>query len=381
MASSDSSQAAESFVVLCPSCRGKCRAPASAAGKMFRCPRCRATFRAAPEQSDPEYARAPAARHKPVASPPRHLDDDEGDGNPYAAHAPDQTRTPDVPAPDPIEDVEERRKAPPAPLAPLWLGVYDFPWHPVALRAWIMFGMGFAIVALLSGVAHYTASLIQHDGLGGLDFGQFFFIAWVLYLKGVFAFLIWTGLYAGSFFLATIEETGAGNQKMARPDYGFGERLMHMLYLLGIFALSAVPLGMVATIRPDLGSDSVVWSLVPSLILVFPILLLCSLANDSIWMVWNMEVIRGFLVRPHLLLILYVMSALLVAPCVALTYLTIVRYGSYLFLAPLAGFAWSTFVLIYGRLLGRVAWIVSGNHAAALHDARRRRKRKRRTAD
>jgi hypothetical protein len=348
---------------------------------MFRCPRCRATFRAAPEQSDVEYAPPPRPRPQQTASPARHLDDDEGDGNPYAAHAPDQIRTPDVPEPDPVEDVEERRKEPPAPLAPLWLGVYDFPWHPVALRAWIMFGLGFAIVALLSGVANYTASLIQHDGLGGLDFGQFFFIACVLFLKGVFAFLIWTGLYAGSFFIATIEETGAGTQRIAPPDYGFGERLMHMLYLLGIFALSAVPLAIVAGLRPDLGSTSVVWSLVPSLVLVFPIFLLCSLANDSIWMVWNTEVVRGFLVRPHVLIILYVMSALLVTPCVALAYFTIVRYGSYLFLAPLTGFAWATFVLIYGRLLGRVAWIVSGNHAAAVQQARRRRKRKRRTAD
>src|SRR5579885_2681521 len=178
MPSGDSSQAAESFVVLCPSCRGKCRAPASAAGKMFRCPRCRATFRAAPQPSGPEYPPTVLARQQPVASPPRYVeDDDEGDGNPYTAHAPDQISKPDAPEPDHIEDIEQRRKGPPAPVAPLWLGVYDFPWHPVALRAWIMFGIGFTIVALLGGVSKYTASLIWKDGMGGLDFGQFFFYA------------------------------------------------------------------------------------------------------------------------------------------------------------------------------------------------------------
>jgi heme exporter protein D len=53
------------------------------------------------------------------------------------------------------------------------------------------------------------------------------------------------------------------------------------------------------------------------------------------------------------------------------------HYDSFVFLAPLTGFVWSACLLIYGRLLGRVVWVISGEHELAQHEARRQKKRKR----
>ncbi len=36
--------------------------------------------------------------------------------------------------------------------------------------------------------------------------------------------------------------------------------------------------------------------------------------------------------------------------------------GHVLFLSPVTGCVWSACLLIYGRLLGRVAWVITGEH-------------------
>jgi hypothetical protein len=72
---------------------------------------------------------------------------------------------------------------------------------------------------------------------------------------------------------------------------------------------------------------------------------------------------------------MYLLSALLLGPCVVLGYVTVVDYERFLFLAPITGYAWSAWLLIYGRLLGGVAWIISGERELAKRDIRRLRNR------
>jgi hypothetical protein len=102
-----------------------------------------------------------------------------------------------------------------------------------------------------------------------------------------------------------------------------------------------------------------------------------GLANGSIWQLWNWEFIRNFFTKPLVVLTLYSMSAVILAPCLVLGYLTIVEYTQFIFLAPLTGFVWSAGLLIYGRLLGRVLWVVGGEHELGDRELRRRRKLKR----
>jgi len=116
-------------------------------------------------------------------------------------------------------------------------------------------------------------------------------------------------------------------------------------------------------------------SVLVSAVCVFPVILLCLLTNDSMWLVWNADVVGGLARRPLVVLLLGVVSTVLLLPCVLLGYLTIGRYGQFIFLAPITGFVWSTCLLIDARFLGRIAWVISGGHELSVRQARRRRKK------
>jgi hypothetical protein len=279
------------------------------------------------------------------------------------------------PEPDEVENIEVRRKRPPAPRLPLWSGVYGFPWHASALRAWFLFGIGLALVALMGAGLHYVIDLYTASDMG---IGSIWFRVLILYMKGFVLFLLWTGTFAGSFFLETIQDTAAGNHEVDWPDDSIWEKFFTFFYILWIFFCSAVPFGIAAApLRGELGFAVFRWSLVPSAIFVLPCVLLCALANNSWWMLWNTDVLRNLLLRPLVLLVVCVMSAVLLAPCVALGYLTIMYYQNFVFLAPVTGFVWSACLLIYGRLLGRVGWIISGQQELAEREARRRKRKPR----
>jgi hypothetical protein len=376
MANEDPDPAVQWLVLVCPDCRSKFRTRESPAHKTARCPRCGTVIRLAPTQ--PEPSTPESVRPSRNKRPARPVEAEESEDAPYAAHGPEAVRPFDVPDHDPVEDIEVRRKPPPAPIAPLWWGVYGFPWHASALRAWFLFGIGLTLVAVLGGAMNYVLDLYQASDLGR---GGIWIRVLILYTKGFVLFLLWTGAYAGSFFLATIQETAAGNHEVGWPDDSFWEKFFTFFSLVWIFLCAAVPFGIAVTPwQPLLGFGVYGWSLVPSTVLVFPIVLLCALANNSLWLFWNADVLLNLLRRPHVLLLVYLMSALLLAPCVALGRLTILDYGQFLFLAPVTGFVWSACLLIYGRLLGRLAWIITGGQELAAREARRRRRRKRRPA-
>jgi hypothetical protein len=106
---------------------------------------------------------------------------------------------------------------------------------------------------------------------------------------------------------------------------------------------------------------------------VFPIILLGLLSNGAHWVLfWNTALMIGLLRKPHVLAILFLVSPAICLPCVVLGYYTI---GEFLiFLAPLTAAVWSACLLIYARLLGRVAWI-------AQDPGRRKTRRRRRSPE
>jgi hypothetical protein len=351
----------------CRACRGKVRIGAAAQSQTLRCPHCGATIRLRAEREGPATTSArQGSPGRPAAAPAA--------AAAYEARLPDEIAAIEQPDADPIEDLELRRKPLPMPRWPLWSGVYSFPWHASGLRAWFLFGMGLSLVALLGGGLHYVIDLYRSTPPG---VSSIWFRVFILYLKAFVLFVLWTGTYAGGFFLATLEETAAGSSKVRWPDESIWEGLFRFLGVAWLFGCAAVPLGCAAALVPDLLEGGLIyWSLVPSTVLLFPIVLLSALANDTWWWVWNKDVVVNLLVRPRVLLTFYLMSALLLCPCIGLGYLTIMEYGQFLFLAPLTGYVWSGCLLIYGRLLGRVAWIITGEHERAERAARRRRRRR-----
>jgi hypothetical protein len=353
MAGNSSERATERLTLNCPACGGQWRAKARPS-KPRRCPACGVIL---------------ILRSEPLPVAGKAV---EGG---YIVHQADATRPVPLPVVDKVEDLEIRRKPPAAVRYPLWSGVYGFPWHICAFRSWILFGLGLTMVAVMGAALHYVITLVVNGTLGQ---SMIWRGVYLLYAKAFILFLFWTGTYASGFFLASIQETAAGNNDIDWPDDSIGEKFFTFLYVAWIFLFSAVPFALaVAPLKLVFGYDFWGWSLVPALILVFPILLLGGLASNSKWMLWDKELVRCLLARPLPLLIVYLMTAMLLVPCIGLGYLTIMRYDQYLFLAPLTGYVWSASLLIYGRLLGRMLWIISGEHELAMREAAQPRKPRR----
>ena len=359
-----SEQIVNGLILACAACGSRCRLR-SGSKKKPPCPRCGGTLHPAPLKSNVSGGMKPP-RSRPT-------DDDESDGQPYAAGLPDQIRAFEAPEPDEIENVEIRRKRPRVPSHPLWQGVCGFPWHAGSLRPWFLFGIGLSLISLLGGGLHYVIDLYLASDLGASGIWRMVF---TLFMKAFVLCLLWTGSFAAGFFLSTIEDTAAGNDKVTGPDNSLGEKLFTFLRLCWIFFCSAIPFGIVAVpLKMFFGYRVFGWSLVPTTIFVFPPVLMCALANDSRLNFWHAELLGNLLRRPGVLGILWLMSTLLLAPCILLGHLTIIEYDLFIFLFPLTGFVWSACLLIHARLLGRVGWVISGDYESARRESRRNRKR------
>jgi hypothetical protein len=262
-------------------------------------------------------------------------------------------------APDPIEAAAHWREYTPAPLSVLWRGVFGFPWHPGVLRAWFLFGVGFTLVAGLAAFLHFLFDLYRtQEALSRITFYVI-----ILTIKAFVMFLVWTGAYAADYFLATVVDTAAGNEQVRWPDDSPREKVFTFLYFLWLIICSAIPLAIAAApLRPMYGPVVFAWSLLASVVVVFPSVLFSSLTNNSLWLVWNTQVIVRLLRKPHVLLILFVATFLVLAPSIVLGYVTI--WEMQYFTMPLTGFVWSACVLIHARLLGRVGQIITAEDDA-----------------
>jgi hypothetical protein len=290
----------------------------------------------------------------------------------------DSGRATPLPVATPV--VEEKKgpeKIPPLPLLPpsrpLMEGVYTFPWHLGSLKAWIIAGLQLAILGLLTcfliNLGRYGPILIPALGVIGLVAGAF----------------------AAANFAAVVEDSAWGNDSFTAPEW-FGERLGYLLHLIYIGFCSLIPTffigGAVSAHLANLDSDSkwgalavanlgVLAALVPSF-LVFPIFYLSSLAAKSRVIILDRRVIGGFLRNPRSSLVLFFVSLILGSICYELAWLlfAVLHWSFFLgvFFGLAAGLIWSACMLIYARLLGRVAFVISGSGVRVKRRKKRRKK-------
>lgn len=275
------------------------------------------------------------------------------------------------PPPPPVIAIPERvpildrTSEPPPPAWPLWQGVYTFPWNdPLHVKAWLVVGVGMTIVCALGG---WVATLLPL--LRSMPFG-IPVSAIIAVTNGFLLFVVWTASFAVVDFLAIIEQTAYGNSEVRWPEEMILDRLLRIGYVLWVGICNATPVVVLILLFHAVPpNDSVGWALasVP-LVVLFPLLLLVALSADS-WLFLNGEMLLSLLRRPLELTVVWLVSALLLFVCVWLGHEVIAeqRYG----LAPVAGLVWSAAMLIYGRLLGRLAWLASDDEMP-----RRRGKRK-----
>jgi hypothetical protein len=280
-----------------------------------------------------------------------------------------------------IEEKKGPEKIPPPPplppSRPLVEGVYTFPWHLGSLKVWIIAGLQLAIMGLLT---CFWIRLGMFAGFGPV----------LLPALGVIGLL--TGAYAAANFAAVVEDSAWGNDSFSAGEY-FGERVGYLLHLIYIGFCSLIPTFLIGgaapailaylSFNPKWGTLALVINLaglvalVP-FFLIFPIFYLSSLAAKSRLAILDLRVVGGFLRNPRSSFVLFFVSLILGSICYELGWLLLVllflRFAWGALFALATGLIWSACLLIYARLLGRVAWVISQGGIKVKRRKKRRKK-------
>jgi hypothetical protein len=164
--------------------------------------------------------------------------------------------------------------------------------------------------------------------------------------------------FSGSALLVVVEGTAAGNDEVPWPTEPFSEIAGRAAYLGALLAIWLIPAGFLwnglrAVWLPDQPALRALLVVGPGLWLYFPIGLFSTLRSDSGWAFFRYDMFRDLIRIFPATLMVYAVSALLLA---LVGYLWLVALagnrGWLLLAAPATSIAW----LIYARLLGRLAY-------------------------
>jgi hypothetical protein len=293
--------------------------------------------------------------------------------DPYDVHQPDLWMPP---PPHPLAEPEAALPEPEIqlpPARPLWQGVYTFPWHVDTLRVWFLLGL---VLSLLAGLGAGDYYLLTNQGDQQWVEYRLLFMMTVVFTAVYVLILAWMSGYVGAYFLDAVQETAGGRETICWPENSFFERLVKLAHLLFVVFCTLLPLAFLAWPLKDLlreGYVGLILLLLP-VPFFFPLFLLSSLANQSPWFMLHGKVVLYVVRRPGTVGLVVLMSVVLLSLCSLMGYWTVVKVN-YLS-APLTGFFWAACVLIYGRLLGRVAWLIAREDAPAESGETKRKKKK-----
>jgi hypothetical protein len=176
--------------------------------------------------------------------------------------------------------------------------------------------------------------------------------------------------------LAIIQDTAAGNDEVRFASEPLFDKLPRAAYLAGLVLLCIAPAGLILKMNRDLAiGDSRMLAFLclagVSLWLFFPITSLSSLSASSVWIVFRMTVLAFLVRRFAASFVFYLSSALVIGGIFGLYFLALSR-DSWLWalIAPLVA---STGILVYGRLLGRLAYLFDEKPSRRKRKNRRRR--------
>ncbi len=196
------------------------------------------------------------------------------------------------------------------------------------------------------------------------------------------------GAYAAHSLLVVVEQTAAGFDRVCWPQEGFLDWCWKGVYLTGLVLMLLLP---AALLVPWLGFNALPGALpglglvlLMILWLVFPVSLLSSMSGPSRLMVVRWIVLKRLAGCWRPLLVFYALAAVLLAGCAGSVYFALLGWEevrlSLLATAPsmvevfeivllvvgvpVTGMLGSTTLLLYGRLLGRLAWMLQVNQPA-----------------
>jgi hypothetical protein len=185
-------------------------------------------------------------------------------------------------------------------------------------------------------------------------------IMFVSLLVGEAIIGLWVLMYAAHCFLVVVEDTSAGNDAVYWPDEPLTDYFWKLFYLAWLGAIwLIVPWLVLRLAAPTFLTDHLGESAMlagAALWLLFPIGLLSSLGASSVWIVFRPGVPIRMVRRIVPVAGIYGISAALLAGCSALVYFAL--EGAEPWLVPVAALAASVTLLIYARLMGRLAWLL-----------------------
>jgi hypothetical protein len=189
------------------------------------------------------------------------------------------------------------------------------------------------------------------------DFGAGFEVLVFLVLTVVQALLSLLVLsYTGHSFLDIFIDTAAGSDEVHWSRDPFQDWIFRFFYLVWLVAVWAAPAALVLKFL-DLPRLIHFLCLFGVLWLVFPVTLLSSLSASSSLVLLRGVIVGLLLKHPAALFRFYASSGLVLAVCGGLAYAGVLSEYSILLIPAAAAGAIGIFV--YGRLLGRLAWLTS----------------------
>jgi hypothetical protein len=272
-------------------------------------------------------------------------------------------------------DEFEQEIAPPA--RPLWDGIYNFPWRLDNLKVLISVWLGLTILSLSACGYHLLLQILasippeadMSIGAAMVSRGAYYVFKCLTVISPLVC------LYPAAYFLRAVEDTAAGNDEIFWEDIAWYECIKKLLFLLWIAvccaAVAGGALGIASLVLPI---PRVLWWLLVILVtmLLFPLSFLSTMWANTPWAVVHPAFLARLFQKPQALVALYLNTVFFAVPCILLGYWEVIRLNW--LLAPLVGFAWATYWLAYGRVLGRVGWVIAED------ENKRRQKKKRKRA-
>lgn len=347
---SDSVEEPDFLSVRCPQCQAGLRIRSRLAGKTGQCPQCggsihipeRPAFDLEEPDSSGDADESLGDGGYRLAEPLEHQPDDSPEPLPAELRAP-------VPAGGFLERMERvsTEKKSYVPQFLFFTGVFTFPWYP---EVWLRWGY---LVA--GGTAATLIPVLVYEyvlGVGG-------------YAGVVLAFFalpqIWISFWTGSFAVAcgmhVFEETATGNDHISNwPEPNWRDWMWQLMYV-GYVALMVLAVAYGIGLLAGGSGETISMAIGLSEFFLLPFCLLSVMEANNLAILISPG-IAATLIRNCLNWIqFYVITGCLAAAWLGIGW-GVISVSSFL-LIPVNGLLYASLILIWFRLLGRLAWSIS----------------------
>lgn len=241
-----------------------------------------------------------------------------------------------------LSEAEENRiKLDEAPKSLFFEGVLSFPWQTANLGQWIWLSLGFIFCLLLLRLIFLvleSGSMFATVGAGAIGMASLVAVCFTL-AKGC---ACWS---------STITYTAAGSKAVDWATDGWRENIVTFLRI-GYYFVLALMMATPLLVLNFISIGTYLWII--GALFLFPVFLFSGMASLTFWNFLHGEVIKKMILKIHQYLLMFALGAVLFVIAGVPAYFA-TQYGILSLIAgPMFAAAW----LIYGRLLGRMAYLL-----------------------